>query len=118
LGERAVRLPIAVDYRAPSGIATLVGGIALAICFRLFDPDHPFGFAELFAYVQSVARGLTYATGRPLRFALYGADLAVIGYIASPAILSLGEMASGCRERVDTSGPAGRPSGRLADGDA
>ena len=110
-GERAVRLPIAVVYRGLSGLATLVGGIALAICFRLFDPDHQFGFAELSAYAQAVASGITYASVGALfvLFALYGAALAVIGYIASPAILSLDEMASGCRAPADSSLP-GRPA--------
>jgi hypothetical protein len=32
-----------------------------------------------------------------LLFALYGVAFAFIGYIASPAVLSLDEMASGCR---------------------
>jgi len=111
LGERAVRLPIAVVYRGLSGIATLVGGIALAICFGLFDPDHQFGFAELSAYAQSVASGISYAAvgALCLLFALYGAALAVIGYIAGPAVLSLDEMASGCRERADIP-PAGQPA--------
>ena len=110
-GERAVRLPIAVVYRGLSGIATLVGGIALAICFGLFDPDHQFGFAELSAYAQSVASGISYAAVGALcvLFALYGAALAVIGYIAGPAVLSLDEMASGCRERADIP-PAGQPA--------
>src|SRR2546421_180484 len=61
-GQRAVRLPVAVAYRALSGIATLVGGLALAICFRLFNPDSPFGLNELSAYGQSLAGSLTYAT--------------------------------------------------------
>jgi hypothetical protein len=97
--QRTIRLPFAVVYRTLSGVATLVGAVALAICFRLFSPDNPFGFAELGAYVQSVAGGLTYGGvgALLLLFALYGVALAVIGYVASPAVLSLEEMASGCR---------------------
>jgi hypothetical protein len=81
-----------------------VGAIALAICFRLFSPESPFGFAELGAYVQSLAGGLTYGgVGSWLvLFALYGLALAIIGYIASPAVLSLEEMASGCRREPRT----------------
>jgi len=98
-GQRTVRLPFAVVYRTLSGVATLVGAIALAICFRLFNPENPFGFAELGAYVQSLAGGITYGGvgSLLLLFALYGVALAIIGYIASPAVLSLEEMASGCR---------------------
>jgi vacuolar-type H+-ATPase subunit I/STV1 len=97
--QRTVRLPIAIVYRSLSGIATFVGAIALAICFRLFNPENPFGFVELGAYVQSINNGITYGSVGALLvlFALYGMALAVIGYIASPAVLSLEEMASGCR---------------------
>jgi vacuolar-type H+-ATPase subunit I/STV1 len=97
--QRTVRLPIAIVYRSLSGIATFVGAIALAICFRLFNPENPFGFAELSAYVQSINSGITYGSVGALvvLFALYGIALAIIGYIASPAVLSLEEMASGCR---------------------
>jgi hypothetical protein len=97
-GQRAVRLPYAVLYRTLSGVATLVGAIALAISFRLFNPDNPFGFAELAAYLQSISGGMTYGGigALLLLFALYGVALAIIGYIASPAVLSLEEMASGC----------------------
>ena len=97
--QRAVRLPFAVAYRSLSGIATFVGAIALAICFRFFNPESPFGFAEFGAYVQSIADGMTYSSvgALLLLFALYGLALAVIGYIASPAVLTLEEMASGCR---------------------
>jgi hypothetical protein len=103
--DRAVRLPFAVIYRGLSGIATLIGAIALAICFRLFNPENPLGFAELGAYVHSVASGITYGTVGALvvLFLLYGVALAVIGYIASPAVLSLEEMASGCRAERETS---------------
>src|SRR5215470_7501479 len=51
-GQRALRLPLAVVYRSLNGVATLIGAIALAICFRLFNPESPFGFSELGAYVQ------------------------------------------------------------------
>lgn len=97
-GQRTVRLPIAVVYRSLSGIATFVGAIALAICFRLFNPENPFGFAELGAYVQSMTSAITYGSvgALLLLFALYGVALTIIGYIASPAVLSLEEMASGC----------------------
>ena len=37
-----------------------------------------------------------------LLFVLYGVALAIIGYIASPAVLSLEEMASGCRPEPRT----------------
>jgi hypothetical protein len=96
--QRTVRLPFAAVYRTLNGIATFVGAVALAICFRLFNPESPFGFAELGAYVQSLAGGITYggAGSWLLLFALYGVALAVIGYIASPAVLSLEEMARGC----------------------
>jgi vacuolar-type H+-ATPase subunit I/STV1 len=98
-GQRTLRLPIAILYRSLSGIATFVGAIALAICFRLLNPENPFGFAELGAYVQSISGGITYGGigALLLLFALYGMALASIGYIASPAVLSLEEMASGCR---------------------
>lgn len=97
--QRTIRLPYAVLYRTLSGVATLVGAIALAISFRLFNPESPFGFTELGAYLQSIAGGMTYAGvgALLLLFALYGLAFAVIGYIASPAVLSLEEMASGCR---------------------
>ena len=99
-GERAIRLPAAVLYRGLSGIATLVGAIALAICFRLFNPESLLGFHELGTYAQSLAGGITYAGIGALLvlFCLYGVALAVIGYVASPAILTLEEMASGCRQ--------------------
>jgi hypothetical protein len=99
-GQRTVRLPFAAAYRTLNGVATFVGAIALAICFRLFNPEHPFGFSELGAYVQSLAGGLTYGGvgALLLLFALYGVALAIIGYIASPAVLTLEEMAAGCRE--------------------
>jgi len=38
-----LRLPVAVLYRALSGIATLIGGLALAISFRLFNSEVAFG---------------------------------------------------------------------------
>jgi hypothetical protein len=97
--ERTIRLPFAVLYRTLNGVATFIGAIALAICFRLFNPADPFGFAELSAYMQSIAGGMTYGGvgALLLLFALYGAALALIGYVASPAVLSLEEMASGCR---------------------
>jgi hypothetical protein len=98
-GQRAIRLPFAVLYRSLSGIATFVGAIALAVCFRLFNPENPFGFAELGTYAQSIATGLTYGSigALLLLFVLYGLALAIIGYVASPAVLTLEEMASGCR---------------------
>jgi hypothetical protein len=110
-GQRAVRLPVAVLYRALSGIATLVGGLALAICFRLFNPESPFGVNELAAYGQSLSGGLTYATvgALLLLFALYGVAVAIIGYVASPAILTIDEMASGCRRNP---APPPRPERR------
>jgi hypothetical protein len=97
-GQRTLRLPFAIVYRSLNGIATLVGAIALAICFRLFNPESPFGFGELVAYVQSIGTGLTFGGvgALVLLFALYGVVLTIIGYIASPAVLSLEEMASGC----------------------
>jgi len=97
--QRTVRLPIAIVDRSLGGIATFVGAIALAICFRLFNPENPFGFAELGAYVQSINNGITYGSVGALLvlFALYGMALAIIGYVASPTVLSLEEMASGCR---------------------
>src|SRR5262245_49524938 len=100
-GQRTVRLPFAAVYRTLNGVATFVGAVALAICFRLFNPEHPFGFNELSAYLQSLAGGLTYGGvgALLLLFALYGFALAIIGYIASPAVLTLEEMAGGCQER-------------------
>jgi hypothetical protein len=105
--QRTVRLPFAAVYRTLNGVATLVGAIALAICFRLFNPDNPFGFSELAAYVQSLAGSLTYggASALLLLFALYGVALAIIGYIASPAVLTLEEMAGGCQDRRRPSQP-------------
>src|SRR5262245_38888382 len=38
-GQRTMRLPFAAAYRTLNGVATLVGAIALAICFRLFNPE-------------------------------------------------------------------------------
>jgi len=107
-GQRTVRLPFAAVYRTLNGVATLAGAIALAICFRLFNPENPFGFSELGAYVQSLAGGLTYggASALLLLFALYGVALAIIGYIASPAVLTLEEMAGGCQDRRRPSQPA------------
>src|SRR5262245_45034819 len=58
-GQRALRLPLAVVYRALNGIATLIVAIALAICFRLFNPESPFGFSELATYAQSIGNALT-----------------------------------------------------------
>jgi hypothetical protein len=106
-GQRTVRLPFAAVYRTLNGVATFVGAIALAICFRLFNPEHPFGFSELGAYVQSLAAGLTYGGIGALLLlsALYGVALAIIGYIASPAVLTLEEMAGRCREPRRRSGP-------------
>jgi hypothetical protein len=100
--QRTVRLPVAVLYRVLSGIATLIGGVALAITFRLFNPD--FGLSELWSYVQLLAGGLTYATLGAILvlFAVYGVAVTIIGYIATPAILTIGEMASGCRRTSDT----------------
>jgi hypothetical protein len=98
-GQRTLRLPFAIVYRALNGVATLIGAIALAICFRLFNPESPFGFGELVTYVQSISSGMTFGGvgALVLLFALYGVALTIIGYIASPAVLSLEEMASGCR---------------------
>jgi len=65
----------------------------------------PSAFAELGAYVgQSIAGGMTYGSiGAPLLvFVLHGLALAIIGYIASPAVLSLEEMAGGCRPEPRT----------------
>jgi hypothetical protein len=105
-GERALRLPMSVLYRAAGGVATLVGGLALAVCYRLFDPYNPFGAAELSAYIGSLAGGMSYATIGALAvlFALYGLALAVIGYVASPAVLTLEEMVSGCRPHMRDGG--------------
>src|SRR5436189_2060047 len=102
--QRTIRLPYAVLYRTLSGVATLAGAIALAICFRLFNPEHPFGFAEFGAYLQSIGGGMTYGGigALLLLVALYGLSLAIIGYIASPAVLSIEEMASGCRPEGKT----------------
>ena len=109
--QRTVRLPFAAVYRTLNGVATFVGAIALAICFRLFNPENPFGFAELGAYVQSLAGGITYGGIGSLLvlFALYGVALAIIGYIASPAVLSLEEMASGCRREPRRPSQTPRP---------
>jgi len=98
-GQRTLRLPVAVVYRTLNGVATFIGAIALAICFRLFNPDSPIGFSEFNAHAHSIAAGMTYGSlgAFLLLFALYGIAFAIIGYVASPAILSLDEMASGCR---------------------
>ena len=92
---------MAILYRVLSGVATLIGGFALAISFRFFNPEIPFGLSELWSYVQSLAGALNYATliAILVLFALYGAAVAIIGYIASPAILTIDEMASGCQGR-------------------
>jgi hypothetical protein len=97
--QRTLRLPFAIVYRSLNGVATLIGAIALAICFRLFNPESPFGFGELAAYVRSIGSGITFGGvgALVLLFALYGVALTIIGYIASPAVLSLEEMANGCR---------------------
>ena len=111
-GQRTLRLPFAIMYRTLNGVATLIGAIALAICFRLFNPESPFGFGELVAYVQSLSSGMTYGGVGALLLlvVLYGVALAIIGYIASPAVLSLDEMASGCRRE-----PAMSPQRRRLD---
>ena len=98
-GQRTLRLPFAIAYTTLNGIATFVGGIALAICFRLFNPDSPIGFSEFSTHAQSIVAGMTYGSlgALLLLFALYGIAFAIIGYVASPAILSVDEMASGCR---------------------
>jgi hypothetical protein len=103
-GQRTLRLPFGIVYRSLNGIATLIGAIALAICFRLFNPESPFGFGELVAYVQSIGSGITFGGvgALVLLFALYGVALTIIGYIASPAVLSLEEMASGLSARSET----------------
>jgi hypothetical protein len=110
-GQRTLRLPFAIAYTTLNGIATFVGGIALAICFRLFNPDSPIGFAEFRTHAQSIAAGMTYGSlgALLLLFALYGIAFAIIGYVASPAILSVDEMASGCRRER----PAPQPRQRL-----
>ena len=76
--ERTIRLPYAILYPGLGGIATLIGAIALAIGFRLVQS-------------RSCIRGITYATPGVLAvlFFLYGVALAIIGYIAAPAVLSL-----------------------------
>jgi hypothetical protein len=109
-GERTLRLPFAVAYRILNGIATFVGAIALAVCFRLFNPDSPIGLTEFSAHAQSIAAGMTYGSlgALLLLFALYGIAFAIIGYVASPAILSLDEMASGCRRDRPTPQPQRR----------
>jgi hypothetical protein len=106
-GQRTVRLPFAAAYRTLNGVATFVGAVALAICFRLFNPENPFGFTELSAYLQSLGGGLTYGGigALLLLFGLYGIALAIIGYIASPAVLTLEEMAGGCQEPRTASQP-------------
>jgi hypothetical protein len=93
-----------VVYRSLGGIATFVGAIALAVCFSTFQSGEPFGFAELGAHVQSIAGGMTDGSigALLLLFVLYGLALAIIGYIASPAVLTLEEMASGCRPEPRT----------------
>src|SRR4051794_28189228 len=72
--QRTLRLPYAVLYRMLNGVATLIGALALAIAFRLFNPEHPFGFTELGAYAQSLAGSMTYAGigALLLLIALYG----------------------------------------------
>src|SRR5262249_42727274 len=76
--QRAARLPVAVLYRALSGIATLIGGLALAISFRLFNREVPFGTSELWSHVEALASGITYATlGAMVLFALYGVAVAI-----------------------------------------
>ena len=91
-------------YRSLGGIATFVGAIALAVCFRLFNPASPVSFADLGAYGQSIAGGRTYGSigALLLLFVLYGVALAIIGSIASPALLTLEVIASGCRPEPRT----------------
>src|SRR5262249_2595627 len=93
-GERTLRLPFAVVYRILNGIATFIGAIALAICFRLFNPDSPIGFAEFSGHAQSIAAGMTYGSmgALLLLFALYGIAFAIIGYVPSPPFLSVYDM--------------------------
>jgi hypothetical protein len=105
-GQRTIRLPLAFVYRTLSGIATLVGAIALAVCFRLLNPDNPLGITGLSGYLHALANGLTFAGAGALLtlLALYGFALSIIGYVASPAVLSLDEMASGCRVQRRSAG--------------
>jgi len=69
------------------------------------NPEVPFGTSELWSFVQTLAGGLSYATLGAILvlFALYGVAVAIIGYVASPAILTIDEMASGCRRTPGTS---------------
>jgi len=55
-----------------------------------------------------LAGGLTCATWGAILvlFALYGVAIEIIGYIASPAILTIAEMATGCQRK---SGSPSRP---------
>jgi hypothetical protein len=73
--------------------------------------------AEPSAYAQSLASGITYATVRVLcvLFVHRGAPLVILGYIASPTLLSLEEMASGCASPPI---PRRLQGGRPSDGDA
>jgi hypothetical protein len=95
--ERIVHFPAAVAYRGLSGIATLLGAIAVAVCFKLFDPTQPFETAELTSYVTSIVQGIANGGAQALVvfFLIYGIAATIFGYIASPLVLSIGEMARG-----------------------
>jgi len=100
LGTASRPSAVAVVYRTLSGIATLVGGLRVAICFRLFNPESPFGMSELSTYAQSLAG----ASPMPLS-ALFSCCWSLWRggcdhrYVASPAILTIDEMASGCQRK-------------------
>src|SRR5215470_4221774 len=61
-GQRTLRLPFAIAYTTLNGIATFIGAIALAICFRLFNPDSPIGFSEFNAHAHAIVAGMTFGS--------------------------------------------------------
>jgi hypothetical protein len=109
-GQRTLRLPFAFVYRTLNGISTFIGAIGLALCFRVFNPDSPMGVTEFASQAQSIATGLTYGSlgALLLLFVLYGLAFAIVGYVASPAILSLDEMATSCQVEPTRPGPQQR----------
>src|SRR5262249_29803979 len=66
-GQRTLRLPFSIVYRSLNGVATLIGAIALAICFRLFNPVSPFT-PERVDNVDVLLDRLTLAAGASTRF--------------------------------------------------
>jgi len=98
--SEAARLPVAVVYRTLSGIATLVWRPCARHLLRLFQSGKAVRHERAFDVCAVPLRRLTLCTLGAFRaVCLYGVAVAIIGYVASPAILTIDEMASGCQRK-------------------